>query len=99
MVKKRRKFTKEFKMDAVRLALESDRTVSDVARDLGISPTLLHKWTQLVEEKAPEAVFPGSGKLSGEDDEMRRLRAELAQVKQENEFLKKAAVFFARESP
>ena len=99
MVKKRRKFTKEFKLEAVRLVLESDHTVAHVARDLGIAPSLLHRWKDQVAEQKEAAVFPGSGKSTGPEDETRRLRRELEEVKQERDFLKKAAVFFARESP
>ena len=99
MVKKRRKFTKEFKLEAVQLVLESDRTVAQVARDLGIAVSLLHKWKDQVGERDDATVFPGSGKSAGPEDETRRLRKELAEVKQERDFLKKAAVFFARESP
>jgi transposase len=99
MVKKRRQFPKEFKVEAVQLARESDRPVAEVARDLGIGPSLLHRWIQQFEEHDPATVFPGSGKVREADDEVRRLRRELARVQQERDFLKKAAAFFARESP
>ena len=99
MVKKRRQFPKEFKVEAVQLARESDRPVAEVARDLGIAPSLLHRWIQQVEEQDPATAFPGSGKVREADDEVRRLQRELARVQQERDFLKKAAAFFARESP
>ncbi len=99
MVKKRRRYPKEFKVEAVQLALESEKSLAEVARDLGIAPALLHAWKQQVEKRAPDAVFPGHGKAAGPDDEMRELRRELERVRQERDFLKKAAVFFARESP
>ena len=99
MVKKRRRYTKEFKLEAVRLAVESEKTVAEVARDLGIAPSLLHKWKQQVEARDVATVFPGNGKPAGPEDETRRLRRELERVKQERDFLKKAAAFFARESP
>lgn len=99
MVKKRRRFPKEFKLEAVQLARESERSVAEVARDLGIGPSLLHKWIQQLEVRDPATAFPGSGKVGEADDEVRRLRRELERVKQERDFLKKAAAFFARESP
>jgi len=99
MVKKRRKFAKEFKLEAVRLAVESERSLADVARDLEIAPALLHKWKQQLDVRDATTAFPGSGKPAGPEDETVRLRRELEQVKQERDFLKKAAAFFARESP
>ena len=99
MVKKKRRYTKEFKLEAVQLALESEKSLAEVARDLGMAPALLHSWKQALEQRAPETAFPGHGKAAGPEDEVRRLRRKLAQVEQERDFLKKAAVFFARESP
>ena len=99
MVKKRRRYTKAFKVEAVQLALESEKSLAEVARDLGIRPALLHSWKQALEQRAPEAAFPGHGKAAGPEDEVRRLQRQLAQVEQERDFLKKAAAFFARESP
>ncbi len=99
MVKKQRRYMKEFKVEAVQLALESEKPLAQVARDLGIAPALLHSWKKQLETRAPEAAFPGHGKAAGPEDEVRRLRRRLAQVEQERDFLKKAAAFFARESP
>ena len=99
MVKKRRHFTKEFKLEAVQLARESEQSVAQVARDLGLAPSLLHKWIQQLEVQDPATAFPGSGQVAEPDDEVRRLQRELERVKQERDFLKKAAAFFARESP
>ncbi len=98
MVKKKRKYTREFKLEAVRLALESEKTLSEVARDLGIAPSLLHDWKKQYESKDPATVFPGHGKRAGPEDEVRRLKRELEEVKQERDFLRRAAAFFARES-
>ncbi len=99
MVKKRRQYTKEFKFEAVQLAVESERSLAEVARDLGIAPNLLHQWKQQMDKRDPATVFPGHGKAAGPEDETRQLRRELERVKQERDFLKKAAAFFARESP
>ena len=86
MVKKRPKFTSEFKLEAVRLAVESERSLAAVARDLGVAPALLHKWKQQVDARDPATAFPGHGKSAGPEDEARRLRRELEQVKQERDF-------------
>ncbi len=99
MVKKRRQYPKEFKIEAVRLAVESERSLSEVARDLELTPALLHKWKRQLDKRDPATAFPGQGTPAGPEDEARRLRRELEQVRQERDFLKKAAAFFARESP
>ena len=99
MVKKRQRYTKEFKLEAVQLALESKKTMAEVARDLGLSPALLHSWKQALEKRDAATAFPGHGKAAGPEDELRQVRRELERVRQERDFLKKAAAFFARESP
>lgn len=98
MVKKRRRYTREFKLEAVQLATESEKTLAEVARDLGISASLLHGWKKQYDSGDPETAFPGHGKRAGSEDEVWRLKRELEQVKQERDFLKRAAAFFARES-
>jgi transposase len=94
MAAKRRQFTAEFKLEAVRLANESEKPLSQVARELGIRPDMLRTWRRQAESRAgltPGDVFPGNGKLSSQEEEIRRLRRELEQARQENAFLKKAA--------
>jgi transposase len=98
MGEKRRQFSREFKIEAVRLASESDRPLSQVARELGIRPSMLRRWREQVESRAPENAFPGNGKLSAAEEEVRRLRRENAQLRQERDFLRKTAAYFARES-
>jgi transposase len=93
----RRKYTKEFKMEAVRLAEEGDVSVEEVARELGIHPNTLYKWRRQYLADGEEA-FPGHGKLKASDDEVRQLRRELARVREERDILKKALAFFSRES-
>jgi len=96
MVRERRKFSREFKLEAVRLATSGDRTVAQVARQLGVRADLLHKWERLTRLEGD--AFPGNGRLSAQDDEIRRLRRELALVREERDILKKATAFFAKES-
>ncbi len=96
---KRRKFTREFKLEAVRLWKEGGKTAREVGSDLGINDQLLTRWhRQLSNGKTAGEVFPGNGKLVSADEELRRLRRENAVLRQEREILKKAAAFFARES-
>lgn len=95
MYKKRRQFTKDFKLEAVRLSEEEDRTVASVARDLDIHPHVLHRWRRRFLEYEDEA-FPGKGKLHPKDDEIRRLRRELADTAEERDILKKALAVFSK---
>lgn len=97
MNKKRRKYSRDFKLEAVRLAEESDEAAAAVARQLGVHPNLLYKWRDQLLEDGTEA-FPGAGNLRRGDDEVRRLRRENARLREEREILKKALGFFSRES-
>jgi transposase len=98
MGEKRRQYTREFKIEAVRLVDESGRSKAQIARELGIHASLLKRWKgQLEDRPAPEA-FPGHGKLSAAAEEVRRLRRENEQLRQERDFLRKTAAYFAKES-
>lgn len=92
----RKRFTPEFKQQAMRLAREGGKSASAVARDLGISPATLCKWIQAAKDDESAGFAPGGRKAL--EEENRRLRRELEQVKEEREILKKAAAFFAKES-
>jgi transposase len=83
----RRRFSREFKLEAVRLMTEEGRRVAEVARDLDVSPRVLRRWRQQVEADSSGA-FPGHGSSPSEEDEVRRLRRELARVRQERDSLK-----------
>jgi transposase len=91
----RRKFSDEYKREAVRLTTEPGVTKSQVARELGINANLLGRWCRDLESNGGTA-FPGHGKPR--DEEMAALKRELARVKKERDFLREAASFFARES-
>ncbi|MBK7011631.1 MAG: transposase [Xanthomonadales bacterium] len=92
---KRRKFSDEFKREAVGLTRQPGVGVSQVARDLGVGAGLLGRWRrELATDKAK--AFPGSGTFR--DEELATLKRELARVKKERDFLRDAAAFFARES-
>lgn len=93
----RRRFSREFKVEAVRQVLENGRPLAQVARELDISASVLRRWKQQAEADPSEA-FPGHGRMKAEDEELRRLRREVVRLRQERDFLKKTAVFFAGES-
>ena len=94
-VEKRRRYDREFKLEAVRLSLEPGRSVAGVARDLGISENVLHVWRAKLKSEGSSA-FPGKGHQSGEAEELRRLRRQLAEVTEERDILKKALGVFSR---
>ena len=96
MSKSRRKYSPEFKREAVRLSLEPGRTVTEVAANLGIDRSLLHTWRGQVESDGAEA-FPGNGRLKSSDEEVAQLRKDLARAQQERDILKKALAYFADE--
>jgi transposase len=94
--RQRRKFTAEFKADAVRLVKASGKTIPEVARDLDLTETALRSW---VKQAEIDAGGGASGPLtSDERAELVRLRREHRQVTMERDFLKKAAAFFAKDS-
>ena len=94
MAKKRRRFSREFKIEAVRMVTESGYPMSAAARDLGIRRELLRRWkNQLTED--PVHAFPGNGKLKPEDAELRQLKRENQRLRQEREILKKALAIFS----
>ena len=93
-MQQRRKYSREYKQEAVRLANEPGVTVSQIARELGINGGLLGKWRKQAETEGSTA-FRGQG--HARDEEMTALKRELARVRKERDFLKDAAAFFARE--
>ena len=95
---KRQHYTKEFKLEAVRLWKSTGRPATAVARELDLRRNHLYKWQHEVENFGG-AAFPGKGGRAHSTDELTRLRRENAQLREERDILKKAAAFFARESP
>jgi transposase len=92
----RRKYTREFKLEAVRLSEDPDRTAAEVARSLGIAPKILYRWRQVFKDEGAEA-FPGHGRLPEGEEEVRQLRRKLERVTQERDILKKAIAIFSQE--
>ena len=93
--RKHRKYDKEFKEEAVRLVIEGGRQVTDVARGLGIHENLLRTWKRKHKED-PSGSFPGKGHLKPQDEELRKLQKENANLKEEREILKKALAIFSK---
>jgi len=93
---KRKSFTKEFKLEAIRLLEKSDQTGTDIARELGIRRNMLYKWLDEVKEKGDNA-FKGSGRPPISDNKENDLKRENERLKEEIEILKKAAAYFSRE--
>jgi transposase len=97
MARTRRTYTPEFKAEAVKLVTAQGYSVAEAARSLGIHETLLRSWKQTLETQGDQA-FPGHGKLSPFEEELRRLRAENQRLRAERDLLKKATALFAREA-
>jgi transposase len=92
--KEHRKYTREFKLEAIRLAAKGDRTKAQIARELGIRVNLLRNWRLEFEQEEKTGVLQ---RIPVTDD-LSRLLHENARLKEEIEILKKAAIYFARES-
>lgn len=100
--KKYQSYTREFKLEAIRLAEASDKPVTQVARELGLRVNQIYKWKKQLEEKQDRAFSGKPGRPAKDQDkdaEIRRLKKALADSQQENEFLKKTAMLFAKQQP
>ena len=87
----RRKFTREFKEETVKLIRERGVTVAQTSRDLGVHGTVLRRWVQECASDAPQT-FPGQGQMKPEQAELARLRREVLKLKEKRAILKKVAV-------
>lgn len=90
----RKTYAREFKLQAVRMMTTQGLSVSEVARQLGVSENCLRAWRAAAQEQG-DVAFPGRGNLSPEQDELRSLRSEVARLRAERDLLKKAAAYFA----
>ncbi len=93
----RRQFSREFKLEAVRLVKDRGVSVARAARDLDVHENVLRKWVRAVAVD-PQEAFPGNGVMKAEQAEIDRLRKEVAKLKMERDILKKAAAYFAKDS-
>ncbi len=92
----RRKFSREFKLEAVRMVRERGVTIARASRDLDVHANVLRKWVRELAAD-PGHTFPGHGQMKPEQMEIDRLRRELAKLKAERD-IKKAAAYCARDS-
>ncbi len=92
----RRHFSREFKIEAVRMVTQQGHALAQVARDLDIGRNTLGKWRRQLEDEGM-AAFPrgGKAKMPAEDQEMRQMRRDLQRVRQERDILKKALAIFS----
>jgi len=93
----RRKFSREYKLEAVKLVRERGVSVAQAARDLDVHENVLRKWVKECGAD-PTQAFPGHGQMKPEQLEVERLRREVAKLKAERDILKKAAAYFARDA-
>ncbi len=93
----RKKYSKEFKLDAVSLVLDQNYSRVEAARSLGLNSNMLGRWVAEHRDEDGQA-FRGNGKLTPEQEEIRKLRSQVKNLKMEKEILKKATVFFAKET-
>lgn len=93
----RRMFSREYKLEAVKLVRERGVTVAQAARDLDVHENVLRKWVREYGDD-PSQSFPGKGQMKPEQLEIERLRREVAKLKAERDILKKAAAYFARDA-
>ena len=89
----RRIFTDEFKLEAIRLVEETDKTMAQVSRDLGINNNLIGRWKKEFSDRKI-----GATQIDDKDAEIRRLKAELRDLKEDHDIVKKAAAYFAKTS-
>ena len=94
---KRKKHTKEFKLDAISLVRDQSLNIAEASRNLEINLQLLGRWIKEDESEEGQA-FRGNGKLTPDQEEIRKLKAQVKRLEMEREILKKATVFFAKET-
>jgi transposase len=96
MAEKRKSYTAEFKQEAVRLVTEHHYGMAETARNLGLNVNMLRRWKQEYTTNT-QGAFPGNGRLTPEQEELRQLRDEVKRLRMEREILKKAMRFFVNE--
>jgi transposase len=91
MAEQRKQYTRDFKLEAIRLLDESGRSKAQITRELGVHESMFKRWKAQVEERPRAEAFPGNGNISAAEEEVRRLRRENEQLRQERDFLRKTA--------
>ena len=93
----RKKYSKEFKLDAVSLVIDQNYTRVEASKNLGINANMLGRWVKEADTDNGHA-FRGNGKLTPEQEEIRTLKSQVKRLQMERDILKKATVFFAAET-
>jgi transposase len=94
--KKRKNYSREFKVETVKLITEGGESVSQVALDMGIHENTLYKWVRTLSAK-PEEAFPGKGHMASDAEMLRQLKKENERLKMERDILKKAMAIFSQD--
>ena len=94
MSSKRRRFSREYKQDVVRMVTEGGHSLSDVSTDLELRPDMVQRWVRQFSAD-PKQAFPGIGRAKERDEEVAKLRRELRRVREERDILKKAVAIFS----
>ena len=97
MERKRRQYSREFKVQAVKMVTEQGLSVAEVARDLGVNPSVIQHWKKKLADEGDQA-FPGNGRLTADQQRIRDLEQQVRQLRMERDILKKATAFFAGQS-
>jgi transposase len=98
MAKERRQYSKEFKLEAIRMYENGERPQAEIEYELGITKGLLGKWVEAYQRQPKKGeAFPGNGKLSETDARIRQLERENALLKQDKEILKKVLVMYSKD--
>lgn len=92
---KRKVYDKEFKRETVRLIMQYGKPTSAVSKDLGINPNVIYRWVRQYKEDS-EHSFPGKGHQKPAEEELRKLKKQLADVTEERDILKKAISIFSK---
>ena len=95
-IRKRRKFSKEFKLDVVNLIKVGNKSIRELSKELELHEVTLYNWVRKYDKDKEEA-FPGEGNLKPSDEEARKLRKQLADVTEERDILKKAISIFSKD--
>ena len=96
MTKRRKTYTREFKLEVVHLANSTDKPIAHLERDLGLSVGTIHHWRRQVFVDGEEA-FPGSGRMTGQAELIRRLKREIKVLREERDILERAIVVFSQD--
>jgi len=96
--RRRKRYSREFKLEVIRQFNESGKSASQIARELNMPSHNVYKWCDEA-KRLKEGVWPGSGKIASnyKDSELRRLRVENDKLRQERDILKKTIIFFAKD--